>query len=183
MSTSLHTAYIGLGSNLGDRAETLVRALQLLDEGDEVVVFAISAAYETAPMYVLDQPAFLNACAELRTTLAPHQLLQKLFEVEQLLGRKRDIDRGPRTLDLDLLFYEDRIIETPSLSLPHPDLHERAFVLMPLMDLSAELIHPALASTIDELLQALDDLHTQEISRHEEATQRLREALGPDLTR
>lgn len=179
MSTPLHIAYIGLGSNLGDRAETLAQALALLDATDAIVVGAISAAYETAPMYVLDQPPFLNACAKLHTRLSPHELLQVLFEIEQMLGRKRDIDRGPRTLDLDLLFYEERVIETPTLTLPHPDLHERAFVLMPLRDIDPELLHPVLGATVVELLRGLEALQGQEIKRQEEATRLLSEALLP----
>ena len=141
-------AYIGLGSNLGDREATLRRALDLL--GDEVV--AVSSFRETEPVGYLDQPRFLNAAAALDTELAPRALLDRLLEVERELGRTREGPRfGPRTIDLDLLLYGDRTIDEPGLTVPHPRLAERLFVLEPLAELDPDLDVPGHGRVADLL--------------------------------
>jgi 2-amino-4-hydroxy-6-hydroxymethyldihydropteridine diphosphokinase len=141
------TAYIGLGSNLGDREAMLRRALALLNGSRGIEVLAVSRFRETEPVGFTDQPRFVNAVAELETELEPRPLLEALLGVEQALGRTREGPRfGPRTIDLDLLVYEDRVVDEPGLRVPHPRLHERAFVLEPLAELRPALIVPGLGS-------------------------------------
>ncbi len=130
-------AYIGLGSNLGDREGTMRRAIELL--GDEVV--AISTFRKTDPVGYEDQPRFLNAVLALETGLGPRELLDRLLAVELELGRRRDGPRyGPRTIDLDLLVYGDEVVDEPGLHVPHPRLTERRFVLEPLFELDPDLV-------------------------------------------
>jgi 2-amino-4-hydroxy-6-hydroxymethyldihydropteridine diphosphokinase len=141
-SQDVPLAYIGLGANLGDREATIRRALQLLDGGDTAVV-AVSALRETEPVGYRDQPRFLNGAAAVRTELEPRELLERLLAVERELGRDRSGPRfGPRTIDLDLLLYEGRVVSEPGLELPHPRLHERAFALEPLVELDEGLEVP-----------------------------------------
>ena len=141
-------AYIGLGSNLGDREAALRGALELLR--DDVV--AVSSFRETDPVGYLDQPRFLNAAAALETELEPRVLLERLLEVERELGRTRDGPRfGPRTIDLDLLLYGDRVVDEPGLVVPHPRLAERRFVLEPLAELDPDLVVPGLGRVRDLL--------------------------------
>jgi 2-amino-4-hydroxy-6-hydroxymethyldihydropteridine diphosphokinase len=137
-------AFIGLGSNLGDRETTLGAALGRLAAQDGIDVVAVSTFRETDPVGNVDQPRFINAAAELRTILGPVQLLERLLEVERGLGRDRSREGrwGPRTLDLDLLLYGDETIEEPGLTVPHPRLAERAFVLEPLLELDPGLSLP-----------------------------------------
>jgi 2-amino-4-hydroxy-6-hydroxymethyldihydropteridine diphosphokinase len=149
--------YVGLGSNLGDRAGHLLLAVRgMLEAGFEVS--RLSAVYETAPVEVREQPAFLNMVAELRAPLfSPEQTLARLLRIEYALGRRRETARGPRTVDLDLLLYGDEQRATEFLQLPHPRLHERRFVLTPLAELVPELLHPTLHRTIQQLLAELPD--------------------------
>lgn len=149
------TAYIALGSNLGDREATLrsaVAALQQLGSVD-----AVSPFYETAPVGMLEQPDFLNAVIELRTALAPNELMTALLVIEQQHGRDRSasVPKGPRTLDLDLLSYGDVVMETPMLTLPHPSLAERRFVLEPLMEVAPQWRHPVSGKSAAILLSEL----------------------------
>ena len=137
-------AYIGLGANLGDRAATLTRAIDLLAQRPEIDVVAVSSFRETEPVGYLDQPRFLNAAVAVETSLAPSALLATLLEVERELGRVREGPRyGPRTVDLDLLLMDDLVLDEPGLELPHPRLHERVFALEPLAKLDPELVVPA----------------------------------------
>ena len=134
-------AYVGLGTNLGDREAMLRRAIDLL--GERVRVRAVSSIRETEPWGLVDQPPFLNAAVEIDTELGPRELLGLLLELAQLLGRTREGQRyGPRTIDLDLLVYGDEIVEEPGLTVPHPRLHERRFALEPLAELEPELVVP-----------------------------------------
>jgi 2-amino-4-hydroxy-6-hydroxymethyldihydropteridine diphosphokinase len=134
--------YIGLGANLGDRETTIRRALQLLESGDTTVV-GVSTLRETDPVGYEEQPAFLNGAAALETELGPRQLLDRLMAVELELGRDRSGPKfGPRTIDLDLLLYDGRSVSEPGLEVPHPRLHERAFVLEPLLELDEGLEVP-----------------------------------------
>lgn len=152
------SAYIGLGSNLGDRAGNLLMGIRgMLDAGLEVS--RLSQIYETEPVETFAQPAFLNMVAELKgdTLLRPEELMARLLQVELSLGRTRDLTKGPRTIDLDLLIYGNETCNTPLLTLPHPRLHHRQFVLVPLAELVPGLVHPALNKTINELLEALAD--------------------------
>jgi 2-amino-4-hydroxy-6-hydroxymethyldihydropteridine diphosphokinase len=136
-------AYIGLGSNLGDRRAQLEEALRRLDADPAVSVVAVSSFRDTEPVGVVDQPRFLNAAAALDTSLEPHELLDRLLAVERALGRDRSGERwGPRMVDLDLLLYGDAALDEPGLTVPHPRLHERRFVLEPLLELDPGLTLP-----------------------------------------
>ena len=152
----MHTAYIGIGSNLGERDVTIRDALALLAADPELEVEAVSSIRETDPVGVVDQPRFLNAAIRLATELAPRSLLEHLLAVEQQLGRVRTGKRyGPRTIDLDLLLYGDEIVDEPGLQVPHPRLAERRFVLEPLAELDPALIVPGLGP-IQALLSELE---------------------------
>lgn len=147
-------AYIALGSNLGDKEKNLRRALLLLtQQGVEVV--RVSSFLSTEPYGVTDQPQFLNAVACVRTSLAPLALLDVLLATELAMGRVRLRHWGERNIDLDLLLYEDVVLDTPRLRLPHPDMQNRDFVLLPLAEIAPELKHPTLQKTIWELKEDL----------------------------
>ena len=149
-----HTAYVALGSNLGDKEANLRRALELLIErGVEIV--KTSTFISTEPYGVTDQPTFLNGVCEVRTSLEPLALLHTLLEIEQEMGRVRLRHWGERNIDLDLLLYEDVVMDTPELKLPHPDMQNRDFVLLPLDEIAPELIHPAIGKSISELVICL----------------------------
>ncbi len=149
-------AFIGIGSNLGEREATLRRALALLGERAEVRIVGVSSLRETDPVGYLDQPRFLNGAAWIEAELTARELLDVLLEVERALGRIREGPRfGPRAIDLDLLLYGDATIDEPGLTLPHPRLHERRFVLEPLHELDPELVVPG-RGTVAELLSKLD---------------------------
>ncbi|GAA6756755.1 7,8-dihydro-6-hydroxymethylpterin-pyrophosphokinase [Thermus sp. 2.9] len=148
-------AYVGLGSNLGDRAAYLLAASSLLSRLPKTHLRRLSPVYETAPLGP-PQPPYLNLVAEVETGLGPRELLEALLGVERALGRERKERWGPRTIDLDLLLYGDLVLEEEGLQVPHPRLHERAFVLVPLLDLLPEGRHPALGLGFAELLAALD---------------------------
>ena len=146
-----HTAYVALGSNLGDKEANLRRALELLIErGVEIV--KTSTFISTEPYGVTDQPTFLNGVCEVRTSLEPLALLHTLLEIEQEMGRVRLRHWGERNIDLDLLLYEDVVMDTSQLKLPHPDMQNRDFVLLPLAEIAPELVHPTLQKTISELV-------------------------------
>jgi 2-amino-4-hydroxy-6-hydroxymethyldihydropteridine diphosphokinase len=132
------TAYLSLGGNLGDAAATIAEALRRLDAGGARIV-ARSADYTTPPWGKVDQPAFINVCAEVATDLSPHGLLRLCLETELSLGRKRIEKWGPRTIDIDVLIYDEETVDTPDLKLPHPFLAQRAFVLIPLMEIAPHL--------------------------------------------
>ena len=149
-------AYVGLGANLGEREGALRAALAALDATEGIDVVAVSTFRETDPVDYLEQPRFLNAAAALDTTLAPRELLDVLLEVERSLGRTREGPRfGPRTIDLDLLLYGDESLDEPCLTVPHPRLHGRAFVLEPLAELDPGLVVPGLGP-LKTLLLKLD---------------------------
>ena len=147
-------AYVGLGSNLGDRRATLERAVELLDADPGVRVVSISTLRETEPWGPVEQPPYLNGAIAVDTMLGPRALLDVLLRTEETLGRVRGERWGPRTVDLDLLLYEDSVVDDPGLVVPHPRLHERRFVLEPLAELAPALVVPGHGS-VAELLAAL----------------------------
>ncbi len=159
-------AFIGLGSNLGDRAGNLLLGIRgMLDAG--LAVSRLSQIYETEPVETFPQPNFLNMVVELRaatlpppqdaTLPPPQEMMKRLLLVEQSLGRTRGLEKGPRSLDLDLLLFGRETCNTELLTLPHPRFHLRRFVLVPLVELGPDLVHPALNQTMTELLRSLDD--------------------------
>lgn len=148
-----HRVYLALGTNLGEREKNLQVALRHLTWA--VKVLAVSRLYETAPAYVVDQPNFLNIAIEGRTALSPTALLDYLKKLEMQFGRKKSRRYGPRLIDLDILFFDDHVLDTPRLTIPHPRLTERAFVLRPLVDIAPEFVHPVLQQSIQDLTDNL----------------------------
>ncbi len=169
-------AYLGLGSNLGRREENLAAAVRLLGEepvgagnqsGHEpgltpwtaprrLWVLRASSVYETRPWGIEDQPDFLNCVLEVGTRLSPPELLGRVKEIEGTMGREPGVRYGPRLIDIDILFYDDVIFEGPDLRVPHPRLHQRAFVLVPLAELSPDLVHPVLNASVGVLNRSVD---------------------------
>ena len=151
----MHTIYLGLGTNLGDRVANLQAALAGLAR--EMAVTAVSPIYQTPPWGVTDQPDFLNLCLVAQTDLSPTELLTFVKSLEVEIGREPAKRWGPRLIDIDLLFYANQIIETETLIMPHPQIAERAFVLRPLADVAPDFVHPVLGKTIAELCDVVDD--------------------------
>ena len=145
--------YLSLGSNIGDRAGHLNTAIDRLRVFGEVV--AVSSFYETEPVEFTAQPWFLNCAVALDTEKKPQQLLAGILEIEQQLGRRREQKKGPRIIDLDILLFGDSIVDDPGLTIPHPAMHERRFVLEPLAEIAPDALHPVLQQTIRELRDAL----------------------------
>ena len=150
-----HEAYIALGSNLGDLEANLKNALKNL-EAEGIEILAVSSFLSSEPYGVTDQPKFLNAVCKVRTILEPIELLRTLLAIETKMGRVRLRHWGERNIDLDLLFYEDEVISTDELKLPHPDLQNRSFVLTPLNEIAADIVHPTLGKSIAELNKMLN---------------------------
>ena len=161
-----HTIYIALGTNLGERMNNLRTATTTLSP--DVTVLAKSHIYETPPWGYENQPAFLNMVVKAETGLEPGTLLKYLKQIEAELGRERNFRWGPRLIDLDILFYDNLIIESPPLVIPHPRLHERAFVLVPLVDVAPDYIHPLLDRSVRKLLL---QVNTEGIERFQQFPQ------------
>ncbi len=155
--TEKHIAYVGLGSNLGERRNLVKNALGMLHQITDVKVTHTSGLLETKPLANMEQPKYINAVAEIKTSLSPHGLLEKLAEVENLLGREKKEKWASRTIDMDLLLFDDKVIQTDGLTVPHPQMHLRSFVLKPLCELNPELVHPVLAEPVIELAARLND--------------------------
>ena len=149
-----HTVYLALGSNLGDRLANLKQAIVALPP--QMEVSAKSSVYETPPWGYEDQPRFLNQVIKAKTYLDPEPLLKHLKRLEIALGRKESFPNGPRLIDMDILFYDDLVLNTAALVIPHPRLHERGFVLLPLIDINPELVHPINKKNVREMAAGCD---------------------------
>jgi 2-amino-4-hydroxy-6-hydroxymethyldihydropteridine diphosphokinase len=153
-----YTTFLCLGSNMGDRRKNLALALKRLQNIGEVE--GISQVLETDPVGYISQPLFLNQMVKMHTSLSPRKLLTEILTIENALGRTRIFPFAPRTIDIDIIFYEDWIVDQPGLTIPHPRMHERRFVLAPLLELSPELIHPRMKKSISALeAQSLGNIH------------------------
>jgi 2-amino-4-hydroxy-6-hydroxymethyldihydropteridine diphosphokinase len=142
----MHSIFIGLGSNLENPQKKIKDAIQLINKIDDVTINLTSSLYETPPVGFLDQPNFINAVVQISSTINYNELLIKLFDIERIFGRIRKEKNGPRTLDLDILLFDDLILESESLIIPHPRMHERLFVLIPLLEISPAIIIPKYGS-------------------------------------
>jgi 2-amino-4-hydroxy-6-hydroxymethyldihydropteridine diphosphokinase len=150
-----HRVFIALGSNLGDKHKNILDAVNyLIEEG--VDIRKISSIIETAPYGLTEQPSFLNCVIEGYTELSPRKLLLLLLDIEKRLGRVRTIKWGPRTIDLDIIFYDDLVIDEPDLKVPHPDMKNRIFVLKPLVEIEPDFVHPIFKKSVKQLLEDLE---------------------------
>ena len=152
-----HHAYIGFGSNLGDRLNNCRNAIEALGALPSCSLLKTSSFYETSPVGLVEQPAFINGVVLLETAEDAHWLLGQMLKIEKSFGRIRTLKGGPRSIDLDLLFFDDQIINTPELSVPHPLLHERRFVLEPLNEVAPNFRHPCLGKSVADLRHDLKD--------------------------
>ncbi|HGG0417590.1 2-amino-4-hydroxy-6-hydroxymethyldihydropteridine diphosphokinase [Clostridium botulinum] len=150
----MHTAYVAFGSNIGEKENYIKRALEKIEER-EIKIIKVSPIYETEPYGVLDQDSFLNGVVKIETNLTPEDLIEELLHIEKQLDRVRERRWGPRTIDLDIIFYDDLIINEKDLVIPHKDMENREFVLKPLCDIDENFIHPVLKKSVRELYDRL----------------------------
>jgi 2-amino-4-hydroxy-6-hydroxymethyldihydropteridine diphosphokinase len=157
------TAFISVGSNIGDKLDYCRQGIADLTRPGVATLMAASPFYKTAPVDYRDQDWFINAALKIETHLTPFKLLDRIQAIQRAAGRiKQTVKFGPRTLDLDIVFYEDRVVRTERLIVPHPRMHKRRFVLQPICDIDPAILHPLLGKTVAQLLSELDD-HRQQI--------------------
>jgi len=151
--------FLGFGANLGDRKKNLAEAINALNSRPDVAVLRTSGVYETEPWGLTDQPKYLNMVAEIATSISPDELLERVKKLEHDMGREEGPRLGPRLIDIDILLLEDLVVDEPDLTVPHASLHLRAFVLVPLAELTPDSVHPVLGVTIGHLAEQVDGLH------------------------
>ena len=157
MPTTMHVAYIGFGSNIGDRLGHIQNAIDTLSKTEGITLKKISSIYKTDPVGYEAQAQFLNGVAAIQTDLPPLSLLRTLKDIEAVVGRQHRIRWGPREIDLDILIYGDLCLQTEKLVIPHPEMHLRRFVLAPLAEIAPDLVHPVFQETVQTLLERLED--------------------------
>lgn len=173
--SDLVTAYLGLGCNLGDREGNIATALQRLSQ--RMTIDQVSSIYETEPTGYREQPWFLNAVCRVSTGLDPSSLLRLIKEIETELGRVPSFPHGPRIIDIDILFFGDEVMETDTLTIPHPRIAERFFVLIPLVEIAPELVHPVAQKTLKQLLEEASEQMEGKCIRYRSAS-----TLTPHIT-
>jgi 2-amino-4-hydroxy-6-hydroxymethyldihydropteridine diphosphokinase len=153
----LAKAYLSLGSNLGNKLRFLKEAISKIGESNKIAINRVSSVYETQPVGYENQEWFLNLVIEIKTSFMPRDLLDHVLSVEDQMGRKREIKWGPRNIDIDILLYDNQVMQSDRLTLPHPRMHERRFVLLPLSEIAPQLLHPQLKKSVKELLEGCED--------------------------
>ncbi len=151
----MERVFLGIGSNIGDRAANITRVRRLLEETAGVRVVAMSSLIETRPVGYEDQRDFINAVAEIRTSRGPRELFEEIKRIEREMGRTATFRYGPRVIDIDILLFGDRVVDDPDLTIPHPRMHKRRFVLDPLAEIAPEVVHPVLREKIIDILDRL----------------------------
>ena len=159
--------YLGLGSNLGDRNRNLAEACRYLDESEGIRVIQVSPYHESKPVGGPVQDRFLNAAVEIETTLEPTELLERCLDIEREMGRRREVHWGPRVIDIDILTYQDRVIDSQNLTVPHPMMHLRRFVLEPLVEIAPDLVHATTGMTALTLLKNLAEGNGNKTETHQ----------------
>jgi 2-amino-4-hydroxy-6-hydroxymethyldihydropteridine diphosphokinase len=160
-----YPVFIGIGSNIGDAADNCIKAIKEIGliKGNRII--AVSSLYRTEPISHIEQDWFINCVIKIETDLTPYSLLSDLQDVEKRLGRKRDMRHGPRTIDLDILLYDNLIVDEERLRIPHPEMHKRRFVLEPLAEIDENLIHPVIKKSIRLLLSEIGTVQRVELLR------------------